>query len=268
MSLNFSMQRISMEKVETQKSVANVNIFDSEDELAKSLAKYIGDLSKKFEEERGVFTIVLSGDPITKIMRNLAEPSSSIDWSKWYVFWVDERVVPKDNPQSNYKLDYDEFLSKVPIPNDHVISTNDKLSAEATSIEYESRLKQLMKNNVIATSNLTGFPKFDLILLGLGYNGHVASLFPNHPQLKENKKWVTYIKDSPKPPPQRITMTFPVINSSSNVAFLVAGNDKAEVVNQVFNGHQNSTMLPANMVSPEGDLKWFLDKEAASMMNI
>ncbi|KMT15925.1 hypothetical protein BVRB_3g051120 [Beta vulgaris subsp. vulgaris] len=262
------MESVSMENVKTHNGWVDVNIFDSQDEMASSLAKYISDLSNKFVKERGVFTIALSGDSISKAMRKLMEPSSSVDWSKWYVFWVDERLVPKDSPQSNYRLDYADFLSKVPIPNDHIISINEKLSPEAASAEYESRLKQLTKNNVIATSNVTGFPKFDLIILGLGYNGHIASLFPNHPQLKENKKWVTYITDSPKPPPRRITMTFPVINSSSNVVFMVLGKGKARVVNETLNGHQSSTSLPAKVVSPEGELKWFLDKEAASMLNI
>uniref|UniRef100_A0A803L2E4 Probable 6-phosphogluconolactonase n=1 Tax=Chenopodium quinoa TaxID=63459 RepID=A0A803L2E4_CHEQI len=261
------MKRASMEEIEVHKGSADVNIFVSQDEMATSLSKYIGDLSEKFVKEKGVFTIVLSGDSYAKTIRNMMEPSSSVDWSKWYVFWVDERVVPKDSSESNYKLAYDEFLSKVPIPDDHIISINDKLLPEAASVEYESRLKQLMKSHVIATSNNTGFPKFDLILLGLGYNGHIASLFPNHPQLKENTTCVTYIMDSPKPPPQRITMTFPVINSASNVAFVVTGEEKARVVYEVFDRHQSLAMLPAKLVSPKGELKWFLDKEAASMIN-
>lgn len=250
-------------------SQANLSIFDSEDELAVSLAKYTADLSEKFVKERGSFTVVLSGGSLIKSLRKLLEPqyADSIDWSKWHVFWVDERVVPKDHPDSNYKLAYDGFLSKVPILPGHVYAINDALPAEGAADDYETCLKQLVKTNVVATSQASGFPKFDLQLLGMGPDGHVASLFPGHPLVKEDKKWVTFIKDSPKPPPERITFTFPVINSSAYIALVVCGGGKATAVKTALGGgNQTSDMLPVQMVSPEDELKWFLDKEATAML--
>lgn len=140
------------------------------------------------------------------------------------------------------------------------------MSAEGAADDYETCLKHLVKNKTIELSEATGFPKFDLMLLGMGPDGHVASLFPGHPLVKENEKWVTFIKDSPKPPPERITFTFPVINSSAHVALVIAGAGKADVVHRALGSDQNSNVLPVQMVSPEGKLKWFLDKGAASKL--
>ena len=104
------------------------------------------------------------------------------------------------------------------------------------------------------------------MLLGMGPDGHVASLFPGHPLLKENEKWVTFIKDSPKPPPERITFTFPVINSSAYIALVVNGAGKAGAVQNALGNSQNSEKLPVAMVSPEGEFAWFLDTAAASKL--
>ncbi|KAJ6410950.1 hypothetical protein OIU84_007659 [Salix udensis] len=104
------------------------------------------------------------------------------------------------------------------------------------------------------------------MLVGMGPDGHVASLFPGHPLLKENQKWVAHITDSPKPPPERITFTFPVINSSAYIALVVCGAGKAGIVQTALGTNQNSEVFPVQMVSPEGELRWFLDKDAASKL--
>ncbi|GFY84037.1 NagB/RpiA/CoA transferase-like superfamily protein [Actinidia rufa] len=258
--------RSSMAEIATEKGKAQV--FDSEEDLAVSLAKYTADLSDKFVKERGAFTVVLSGGSLVKSLRKLVESPyiDSVEWSKWHVFWVDERVVPKDHEDSNYKLAYDCFLSKVPIPPGNVFAINDALSAEGAADDYETCLKHLVKLNIIDSSQATGFPKFDLMLIGMGPDGHVASLFPGHPLVHAKKQWVAFIEDSPKPPPKRITFTFPVINSSANIALVVAGAGKADAVNVALGNGQSSNTLPVQMVSPEGELTWFLDKEAASKL--
>ncbi|XP_066353704.1 LOW QUALITY PROTEIN: probable 6-phosphogluconolactonase 3, chloroplastic [Miscanthus floridulus] len=246
-------------------------IFDAEEDLVASLAKYTAELSAKFAAERGAFTVVLSGGSLVKALRKLAEPPylEAVDWSKWHVFWVDERVVPKDHADSNYKLASDEFLSKVPIPANQVYAINDALSSAGAAEDYETRSKQLVKDGVIETSTVSGFPKFDLILMGMGPDGHIASLFPGHPVVNENQKWVTFVKDSPKPPPERITFTFPVINSSAHIALVVTGAGKAGAVHKALSGGQKtSDLLPVEMVSlQDGELTWFTDKPAVSMLS-
>lgn len=257
-----------MAETVTGKSKGEVQVFDSEEELAVSLAKYTADLSEKFCKERDAFTVVVSGGSLIKSLRKLVEPPyiDSIDWSKWHVFWVDERVVPKDHPDSNYLLAYDAFLSKIPIPAGNVYAINDALSAEAAADDYETCLRHLVESKIVNTSKESGFPKFDVMLLGMGPDGHVASLFPGHPLVHEKEKWITFIKDSPKPPSDRITFTFPVINSSANIALVVAGAGKADVVHKSLGDNKSSDLLPVQMVSPEGELVWFLDKAAASKL--
>ncbi|KAM7271534.1 hypothetical protein ACFE04_030748 [Oxalis oulophora] len=245
-----------------------VVVFDTEDDLAVALAKYTADLSDKFTKERGAFTVVVSGGSLIKSLRKLLEPPylDSVNWSKWHVFWVDERVVPKDHEDSNYKLAFDGFLSKVPIPPGQVYAINDALSAEGAADDYETCLRHLVHTNVLALSTISGYPKFDLELLGMGPDGHVASLFPGHPLVKEKEKWVTFIKDSPKPPPERITFTFPVINSSAYNVLVVCGEGKARAVESAFGTSQNSESLPAGMVTAEEEFALFLDKAAASKL--
>ncbi|KAK7317097.1 hypothetical protein RJT34_01042 [Clitoria ternatea] len=243
-----------------------VEVFEKED-LAVSLAKYVADLSNQFTSQRGAFTVCLSGGSLINYLRKLLEPPyvDSLEWAKWHVFWVDERVVPKTHEDSNFKLALDGLLSKVPIPWRNIHAINDTLSAEGAAEDYETRLRQLVKSNVIASS-ANGFPKFDLMLLGMGPDGHVASLFPGHPLVEENNKWVAFIKDSPKPPPERITFTFPVINSSAYTAQVVTGSGKADAIHSVLGASQNPVKLPAALVKPEGEMKWFLDKGAASKL--
>ncbi|TKY55988.1 6-phosphogluconolactonase 4 [Spatholobus suberectus] len=252
--------------IKWEKGYKKVEVF-SKEHLAVSLAYDIAQLSNKFTRERGAFSVVLSGGSLIKYLRKLVEPPyiDSIEWSKWHVFWVDERVVPKDHLESNYKLAYDGFLSKVPIPPVHVYAIDDALPADGAADVYETTLKRLVKSNVIVTST-KGFPKFDLMLLGMGPDGHVASLFPGHPLLKEDQKWVTFLKDSPKPPPERITFTFPVINSSSNIAMVVTGEGKANAVYSALEDDERTDKLPAELVLPEGELKWYLDVGAASKL--
>ncbi|CAI9086966.1 OLC1v1020911C1 [Oldenlandia corymbosa var. corymbosa] len=255
------------------KARPRVQVFESEEALAVALADYVRHLSCQYVEEKGAFTVALSGGSLIRSLRKLVEPAfvGSVDWSKWHVFWVDERVVPKDHADSNYFLAYNHFLSKIPIPAGNVYTMNDALSAEAAADDYETFLKHLVKTNALQESNDTGFPKFDLVLLGMGPDGHIASLFPGHQLLDENKRWVSFLKDSPKPPPERITFTLPVLNSSANVALVVAGQAKAEAVREALGEGDHEVAarrLPVKMVSPEeGMLSWFLDKGAASKLD-
>ncbi|KAM0934629.1 putative 6-phosphogluconolactonase [Dioscorea sansibarensis] len=252
-----------------------VLIFDTEEELSVSLAEYTAKLSNKITSHGAAFTVVLSGGTLIDSLRKLVGSSyvDSVDWAKWHVFWVDERVVPKEHPDSNYKLALDGFLSKVPIPADQVYAINDTLPPEGAADDYEACLKYLVSTGILKVSAATGFPIFDLMLLGMGPDGHIASLFPGHPLLNEKERWVTYIKDSPKPPPQRITFTFPVINASANIFLVVTGAELADAVKKALgHDHNNAVsdaLLPVQRVSLEnGEFTWFADKDATSKLEI
>ncbi|XP_057448088.1 probable 6-phosphogluconolactonase 2 [Lotus japonicus] len=248
-----------------------LRIHERLDDLRADLADYIAEISDASVQARGVFSIAISGGSLIGLLGKLLEaPYNKImDWSKWYVFWADERVVAKDHADSNYKLARDGLLSKVPVISSHVNSINDSVSAEEAADDYEFVIRQLVKTRVVSVSEVSDCPKFDLILLGLGPDGHVASLFPNHSALNEREVWVTFVTDSPKPPPERITFTLPVINSASNVAVVVTGDSKAEAVHLAIDDvGPDYPVIPAKMVQPAtGKLVWFLDNLAASKLD-
>uniref|UniRef100_A0A1D1ZGB8 Probable 6-phosphogluconolactonase n=1 Tax=Anthurium amnicola TaxID=1678845 RepID=A0A1D1ZGB8_9ARAE len=255
------------------KTRGELKMYESLNDLTTDFADYIALLSELSVKERGFFAIALSGGSLISLMGKLCETpyNKTVDWTKWHVFWADERVVAKNHEDSNYKLAKDGILSKVPILSIHVHSINDHLSAEEAAAEYEFVLRQLVKARMVDVSESTDCPKFDLILLGMGPDGHVASLFPGHPAIEQKGDWVTYLTDSPKPPPERITFTLPVINSASNVAIVVTGEAKAmavhHAIDDVTEGCDTSRM-PARMVQPtDGKLVWFLDRSAASKLN-
>lgn len=154
---------------------------------------------------------------------------------------------------------------QVPIPESNIYHINYNNSPAAVAGDYEARLKKLVAEKTIPLS-AAGFPKFDLILLGIGFDGHVASLFPNRPQRYEKKRWVTFITDSPKPPPPRITFTFPVINSAANIAMVVTEAGAADAVAATLGGRAVYPPLPCAEVMAE-ELTWFLDKDAASKLH-
>ncbi|KAK2636031.1 hypothetical protein Ddye_030823 [Dipteronia dyeriana] len=247
-----------------------LRVHESLEELSTDLVDYIAELSEASVKERGVFAIALSGGSLIGLIGKLCEAPyiKTVDWAKWYIFWADERVVAKNHADSNYKLAKDGLLSKVPIVPSHVHSINDSLSAEEAADEYGFVIRQLVKTRMVSVSDISDCPKFDLILLGMGSDGHVASLFPDHTVLEEKEEWITFITDSPKPPPERITFTLPVINSASNVAVVVTGESKAEAVHLAIDDvGADFPSLPSRMVQPtKGKLVWFLDKPAASKL--
>ena len=153
----------------------------------------------------------------------------------------------------------------MPIVPGHVYAINDSLSAEAAAEDYETVLRQLAETGILDALKSGDYPTFDLMLLGIGPDGHIASLFPGHPLLSEKEKWVTSIRDSPKPPPERITFTLPVINSAANIAVVVTGAGEADALKKGLSDELHDDVLPVQMLSPKsGNLTWFTDKEAAA----
>ncbi|KAJ7520171.1 hypothetical protein O6H91_20G070500 [Diphasiastrum complanatum] len=246
----------------------NLRVYESTAALTKDLAEFVAQLSNEAANKRGAFSVGLSGGSLISALEKLGEPPyvESIDWSRWHVFWVDERVVKKTHPDSNYKLACDGLLSKVAVPPEQEYAINDALSAEGAAEDYEAILKQLVKQGVLEIS-ANGYPQFDLLLLGMGPDGHVASLFPGHPLVNEKQKWVAHLVDSPKPPPERITFTFPVINSAANILFVAMGSGKADMLQRVFGEEVPHGCLPAQEVFlSHGKLIWFTDKAASAKL--
>lgn len=244
--------------------LAKVNIYPSRDELSVDLAEHVAQLAAAACAGRGRFCIALSGGSLMDIVSPAlcsAPLRGSIDWSSWHVFWVDERWVPWSSPESNYGLARDRFFSRVPIPREQIHGMDNSLDPAATAGTYASVLAKVFQ------LRQGRMPRFDLILLGVGDDGHTASLFPNHPVLAETRAWVAPVLDAPKPPPIRITMTLPLINKSRNVVFVAAGSGKTDIVAKVLNPQmqKQKQKMPAQLVNPsDGELQWFIDRAAAA----
>ncbi|MHB8216837.1 MAG: 6-phosphogluconolactonase [Candidatus Sulfotelmatobacter sp.] len=213
--------------------------------------------------QRGRFTIALSGGSTPRNLYTLiaANASASLPWGQVFFFWGDERHVPPDDPDSNYRMAREALLSKIPIPPANVFPVPaENPDAAAAAEAYEQTVKKFF---ALREGEL---PRFDLILLGMGPDGHTASLFPETAALQEKSRlvvanWVDKLKAS------RITFTLPVLNAARCVAFLVSGVDKAAVLHEVLEGNALPEKYPSKLVQPSnGKLIWFVDRAAASQL--
>lgn len=209
-------------------------------------------------KERALFSVALSGGSTPKALFQLLATDPwrlRVDWRKTHLFWGDERWVPSTDSRSNYHMTNKALLSKVPIPaeNIHRVQTDGGEPQEAAA-KYESEIRTLLGSD----------PQFDLNLLGLGTNGHTASLFPHRPTLETRDRLVVadYVDEVQM---YRITFTVPLINASRNILFLLGGKDKAEVLKEVLRGPHNPQQLPAQLIeAPRGTLTWLTDEATAS----
>ncbi len=215
-------------------------------------------------EKRGRFAVALAGGSTPKSLYALlaANASSSLPWSQMFFFFGDERHVPPDHPDSNYRMANESLFSKAPIPQGNVFRMpTENPDADAVAAAYEQTLRNFF------SAKPGEFPSFDLILLGMGPDGHTASLFPETAALEERSRlvvanWVEKLKTS------RITLTLPVLNAARCVAFLVSGADKAPALHQVLEGDGPGEKYPSKLVQPErGKLIWFVDRAAASELS-
>jgi 6-phosphogluconolactonase len=211
--------------------------------------------------QRGRFAIALSGGSTPKNLYTLiaANASANLPWDRMFFFWGDERHVPPDDPDSNYRMAKETLLSKVAIPPANIFRVPaENPDAAAAASAYEQTLRKFF------TLTPGEFPRFDLILLGMGPDGHTASLFPDTAALHEKSRlvvanWVEKVNGS------RITLTLPVLNAARCVAFLVSGTDKAAVLHEVLEGNAPAERYPSKLVRPDaGKLIWFVDRAAAS----
>jgi 6-phosphogluconolactonase len=231
--------------------------------LSREAAMCFRRLASESIAAAGRFSVALSGGSTPRTLyRLLAGPPfrKAIDWPRVHLFWGDERFVPADHPDSNYRLARESFIEQVPIPpqNVHPIPTGAG-DPEAAAAEYEETLRRFFAPG-------GGYPRFDLAFLGLGAEGHTASLFPESPALSETRRLVaaTYVQ---KLNAWRLSLTPPVLRSARHVIFLVSGPDKTAILREVLEGPYDPRRLPAQLVRPEeGDLTWLVDKAAASLL--
>jgi 6-phosphogluconolactonase len=238
-----------------------VRIFPSSAELFRAAAQQFVKLANDAIGAKGSFMVALSGGSTPKAMHSLlaTEFVSAIAWDRVYFFWGDERHVPPDHPDSNYRMAYETLLSRVPADPEKIFRVPaENPDANAAAREYEQTLRTAFRLPEREA------PGFDLILLGLGPDGHTASLFPRTSALRESSRLVVANRVA-KLDTDRITLTLPVLNNAANVDFLVAGKDKAPAVESVFNSDSDPSEFPAKLVRPRhGQLLWMLTEDAGS----
>jgi len=235
-----------------------VHVFESSASLGESAARLILQLEKEAISRNGRFTIAFSGGSLPKIVcPHLAQLLSSFNLPKWHVFFSDERCVPHDHSDSNYNELNKCFLTHLnnQIPSHQIYTINKDLldNPDKAASDYESRLRS-------AVPSL----QFDLILLGMGPDGHTCSLFPGHHLLSESSRLIAPITDSPKPPPSRITFTYKLLNAAAHSVFVVTGGEKASALKSVISERDSSTLPAAKVHSKH--VSFYLDSGAAGQI--
>jgi 6-phosphogluconolactonase len=234
-----------------------LNIYNTDTEVLASLAKYFADIAKQAIEANDRFTVALSGGSSPKKLHELlaSEYRDTIDWSKVYFFFGDERDVPLTDPQSNYLMAKQTLFDPLAIDPSHVFAVQTNLGAEEAAKDYTRSLINFFDGHNAS---------FDLVILGLGDNSHTASLFPHTSVLTDESASVQalYIDEVKM---NRITFTAPLINNAHHIAFLVYGAGKAEAVKHILEDARNIQKYPAQLIEGK-DLQWFLDEPAASKL--
>ena len=239
----------------TERISTEAHTFENAEMLAHSVAEWLCALAQASDR---AFAVCLSGGSTPRrLYERLADPAiaSRFPWCRVHWFWGDERFVPHDDHNSNYRMARTALLSRVPIPDGHIHAIpTEGVSPEQASVAYEATLKRFYGAEIIVSNR----PLFDVTLLGIGEDGHTASLFPDHPALEERLRWVVEVSAPDSLP--RITLTYPSLDSSRNVAFLMTGEGKRGVVARAQAGDRT---MPAARVRPVGRLHWFMDRAAA-----
>jgi 6-phosphogluconolactonase len=241
-------------------------------DMAKRAARLLTRLARKAVRERGRFTIALSGGSTPRAFyeRLAAHPfSSEMPWRETHLFWGDERFVPPDHPESNYRMADEALISRVPIPPGNVHRMpGEKTDPQAAADAYEETLRRFFGRTP------SGWPSFDAALLGIGLDGHTASLFPGSPALNEAHRWVAapYVE---KLSAYRLTLTPPVFNHAERVIFLAAGREKGAIVRELLRPRPKEgegragADLPAGLIRPiRGAPLYFLDRSAARLVEM
>jgi len=234
-----------------------LHVYKDGEALSQAAAKWIAERIASTLRKANRFTIALSGGSTPKRLHQILAASpykEHIDWSKLHIFWGDERAVPFEDDRNNAKMAYDTLLNFVPVPAAQIHVMRTDISPEESASEYEKLLHQYFDKTAFS---------FDLVLLGMGDDGHTLSLFPGMPIVHEEKAWAKSFW-LPAQNMSRITITKTITNKSAAVAFLTAGAAKAHALKEVLEGAYNPDKYPSQEIKPSGELHWFVDEAAAA----
>jgi 6-phosphogluconolactonase len=234
-----------------------MHVFSTVAELSQAAAQFFIQTAQTAVQQQGRFTVALTGGSSPKGLYELLAQSpyrEQVPWSQTFVFWGDERAVPFEDSRNNAKMAFDLLLNYVPVPKEQIYPMQGDIPANESAQQYEDILQKHFGDQA---------PQFDLILLGMGDDGHTASLFPYTPVLQEVSHWVKELY-LPEQEMFRVTLTAPFINQAKKIAFLVFGANKAATLYEVLNGEEQHKKYPSQLIKPDnGELHWFVDEAAA-----
>lgn len=246
--------------------MSEVRVYQDEVALSQAAMEWVVRCSAQAIRQHGSFSLALSGGSTPRRTFELLASEANlgrINWQKTFIFWGDERDVPPDHPESNYRMARQALLDHAPIPADHIYRMQGEITPQIAADVYERILRAHFAT--MRGGQLSG-TTFDLVLLGLGSDGHTASLFPGTEALEISDRWVS-ANFVPQLDTWRLTLTLPCINAARNVAFLISGENKAQRLGQVIHKDAEPTNLPAARVQPRpGKLVWLVDEAAASSL--
>ncbi|MCL6273003.1 6-phosphogluconolactonase [Muricauda sp. 2012CJ35-5] len=234
-----------------------LKVYNNKQEVAEAFSNYFLELTKGQEE----IHVALSGGSTPRVIFDIlaADFADKVDWGRIHFYWGDERCVPPTDEQSNYKMTVDHLFSKLAIPASNIHRVLGENDPNAEAMRYANLLE-------INLDRVGGIPQFDLVILGMGDDGHTASIFPHEIELWEAEDHCV-VATHPESGQKRVSINGKVINIAKEVVFLVTGSSKAEKVHAIIDQTENFLNYPAALVKPSsGKLKWFLDKEAASLI--
>ena len=240
---------------------SNVFVFDTPEQLALAAAERFVECARELRGTTESFAVALAGGNTPRQVYELLATErfkNRVEWSQVHLFFGDERCVPPEHPDSNYAMAYEALISRVPIPAKNVHRIPGESNPNEGALEYENELRAFFAG--------LAWPRFDLVLLGMGEDGHTASLFPDSAALKETSRWVVATRNE-QSRQERITLTVPVFNHARRIMVLVTGKKKAQRLKEVLRRQPGSEQLPVQAITPiNGMLEWLVDADAASLL--
>lgn len=258
-----------MSAATVKRSNVSITVAENLEDAKKNFAQSLEFRAKVSITTRNIFRVGVSGGSLIKTLAEDILPKIRTDFTKWKIYFCDERMLPYDHPESTYGVYKSLLLGKFPgLTEETFVPVNTSLPVAEAAKDYEATLRSHFPYEFKdpLPAGKSHFPRFDSLLLGLGPDGHTCSLFPGHPLLKEKTLWVAPISDSPKPPPERVTLTLPVIHQARNIILYLTGAGKADILKRILLDCERLPGFYINATEPNCDVEWLLEPESAKLL--
>nr|XP_054765256.1 6-phosphogluconolactonase-like [Lytechinus pictus] len=227
-------------------------------EIPAAVCSFVAETSRSAIAARGAFYLGVSGGSVAKFLGDGLPEIGDLQWDKWHIYFCDERLVTFDHADSTYRIYKEKLIGKTSLPGSQLYAVKPELPVDEAAKDYAEMIKK------VPSAEGSPWPVFDLLVLGMGPDGHTCSLFPGHKVLEETELVAAPVSDSPKPPPCRVTLTYPVINAARSAMYASAGAGKAAILQRVLEGNEDPPLPASRVKLTNGVVHWFIDQPAAA----